>query len=982
MSSFIPFFLVLGTLLFLFGFGSNQAPINSRQQIQPNSSYSKLPLAFEPNQGQADPSVKFLARGSGYTLFVTSQEAVLSLKKPHVSSRPMPGKGPRSKISTAPTPDNSPPNILRLKVEGAQAYPASEGLEQLPGISNYFIGNDPEKWRTNIPQYSRIAMRGLYPGVDMVYYGNQGKLEYDFVVQPGTDPASIHMKIEGAQGLQVNGQGELELQTAQGKVIFKAPTVYQGDQGQKKSLEGNYRMEEGSRVGFEVKDYDRSKPLVIDPVLDYSTYLGGTLGDVAFGIAVDSGGNAFVTGYTLSTDFPTSAGAYKTTTGGQEDVFVSKLNPAGTALLYSTYLGGAGNERGKRIALDNTGNAYVTGYTDSNNFPTSPGAFQTVLGGGLADAFIAKLNANGSGLIYSTYLGGNGDDGGLGIRLDSGGNAYVAGYAESVNFPTTPGAYQTANAGGYDAFVAKLNSAGTGLIYSTFLGGSGFDLGFGIALDSGGNAFVTGSTDSANFPTSPGAFQTANGGLGDGFVAKLNAVGSALVYSTYLGGNTNDDCLAIAVDSSGYAYVTGEAQSANFPTTAGAFQTVYLGWGYQHVFVTKMNPLGTGLVYSTYLEGLIWDQGDAITVDSSGNAYITGFAQSPDFPMIAGAFQTVKNTGNDEAFMSVVNPVGTGLLYSTYLGGTFGSQGGDIALDSSGNIYVAGITPSFDFPTTAGVFQGATAGSDEAFVTKFDSSIIIQSTPTNSPTNTPSSTATNSPTITPTSTPTNSSTQTPTNTSSFTATNSLTPTPTNSATNSPTITPISTPTNSPTITNTPTITFTPTQTFTPTNTNSATNSPTQTPTKTPTNTSTWTYTFTVTNTPINTFTPTNSFTPTWTPTKTFTPTITYTPTNTPTFPPDCDTFYVSKNLFNPSQGPVSIYVEYCSDLGGDFAMNVYNTAGEHIRALDSRHLTGPFYASYLWDGINKYGDPCASGVYLLQEVNPFKQKTKRVLLVR
>ena len=733
--------------------------------IQLQQGYGKLPLGFEPNEGQADPQVQFLARGSGYTLFVTAQEAVLSLKKPNALSRPLPGKGFHSKILPIPIPDTTAPTVLRLSLEGAQTNPAFETLEQLPGISNYFIGKDPAHWHTRIPQYSKVAARGLYPGVDMVYYGNQGKLEYDFVVQPGADPGAIHMKVDGAQDVQVNGQGDMELTTARGKVVLRAPSVYQQVEGQKNTLEGSYRLEEGNRVGFEVKYYDRSKPLVIDPVLDYSTYLGGSGDDFVQGIAVDAGGDAYLTGETYSPNFPTTPGAAQTVLDGSEDVFVTKLNASGTALVYSTYLGGSNGDEGNGIAVDGNGYAYVTGYTESTDFPTTSGAYLATYGGGTSTAFILRLNPSGTVLAYSTYLGGSGWDEGWAIALDSGADAYITGMTQSTNFPTTTGAYQPALAGSQNAFVAKLNTGLSGnasLVYSTYLGGNGGDFGYGIAVDSYGNAYVTGMTDSTHFPTTTGAYQTALAGIGlypqNAFVAKLNPAGMGtadLVYSTYLGGNTYDMGSGIALDSAGNAYVTGMTQSTNFPTTAGAYQTTPGGGGDPDAFVTKLNPAGAALAYSTYLGGNNYDEGRAIAVDPGGNAYVTGLTDSTNFPTTTGAYQTTL-AGGGNAFITQLNPAGTALAYSTFLGGSDFDQGYGIALDTSGNIYVTGVTNSNNFPTTAGVYQSALGGSGatNVFIAKFSSdSPTPTPTATGSPTNTSSMTVTPTVTSSPTSSP-------------------------------------------------------------------------------------------------------------------------------------------------------------------------------------------------------------------------------------
>ena len=744
------------------------------KKLELASAYGKFPLSFEANQGQTNPRVKFLSRGSGYSLFLTPTEAVLTLRSSSresqvkgqkaVAERPglLSGRAAANKFrkerSAADLQDKSAVQeaVLRMKLVGANPAPKISGVDELPGKTNYFIGNDPKKWRTNVPTYAKVNYQRVYPGVDLVYHGTQGKLEYDFVVAPGADPGVIRLSFEGAERLELGAQGDLVLRTAAGELRQHKPVVYQEVAGARHAVSGSYVSRGQSEVGFEIARYDASQPLIIDPVLSYSTYLGGGNFDEGLGIAVDSAGNAYVAGSTGSTNFPTTTGAFQTTFGGGRNAFVTKLNPTGSALVYSTYLGGSLFDEGLGIAVDATGSAYVTGDTQSSNFPTTPGAFQTTFGGGFSDAFVTKLNPTGTALVYSTYLGGDNFDGSSGIAVDSGGNAYVAGGTDSANFPTTPTAFQTTFGGGtcfggpcFDAFVTKLNPTGTARVYSTFLGGGDSDTGNAIALDSSGNAYVTGGTGSADFPTTPGAFQMTYGGgicgvppnalpCPDAFVTKLNPTGTAPpVYSTYLGGSSFFDVgFGIAVDpgcgpapaAPCNAYITGFTESANFPTTPTAFQTTF--GGFSDAFVTKLNPTGTApLVYSTYLGGSNLDEGSGIAVDSGGIAYVKGGTGSANFPTTPTAFQTTLGGGFD-AFVTKLNPTGTApLVYSTYLGGSSYEQldpsffgaivHSGITVDSLGSAYVTGITSSTDFPTTAGAFQPAFGGDDgDAFVAK------------------------------------------------------------------------------------------------------------------------------------------------------------------------------------------------------------------------------------------------------------------------
>jgi len=701
-------------------------PFAAAAETRVSQSYGKLPLHFEANQGQTHQDVRFLARGSGYSLYLTPTEAALTLTK-QVSPARKPAAHGKSEPRGAATG-----TALRISFAGANPRPRVTGLEELPGKANYFIGNDPAKWRTNVPTYAKVRYTDLYPRIDLLYYGNQRQLEYDLVVRPGADPTRIVLDIQGADRLQVDAQGDLVLQMTVGPIRQRKPVIYQEIDGVRKDIPGGYVLKGEHQVGYKVAAYDASQPLVIDPVLSYSTYLGSSDEEGETRIAVDAAGNAYVAGETVSSNFPTTAGAFQTTFGGgvfgAGDAFVTKLNPTGSALVYSTYLGGSSSDAGYGIAVDAAGNAYVTGGTGSTDFPTTIGAFQTTKGGGFRDAFVTKLNPTGSALVYSTYLGGSGDDYGEGIKLDAAGNAYVTGGTGSTVFPTTAGAFQrTFGAPVCDgctsnAFVTKLDPTGSALVYSTYLGGSGRDGGWGIAVDTLGNAYVTGSTTSStNFPTTTGAFQTTyGGGFGEAFVTKLNPTGSALVYSTYLGGSGGESGRGIAVDTLGNAYVTGGTSSTDFPTTAGALKTTSPGGG---AFVTKLNPTGSALVYSTYLGGSGNDYGYGIAVDTLGNAYMTGVTFSTDFPTTPGAIQTTFGGGGGffrggDAFVTKLNPTGSALVYSTYLGGLGSDTGFAIALEYP-NAYVTGHTLSRNFPTTTGAFQTMHGGGfQDAFVTK------------------------------------------------------------------------------------------------------------------------------------------------------------------------------------------------------------------------------------------------------------------------
>ncbi len=688
-------------------------------------SFGQIPLGFEANQGQTGADTHFLARGRGYSMFLTGAGPVLALRK-------SPAHPATKEDEHARAIDHI---LLRLKLVGANPAPLVAGLEEGTGKVNYFIGNDPTKWRTNVPTYGKVKYEAVYPGVDLVYYGNQQQLEYDFVVAPGADPRAITLDFEGTEKLRVklSADGSLLLRTTGGELRLRKPSIYQETNGARREVSGGYVLRGKHQVGFQVGPYEATKPLIIDPVLLYSTYLGGGGEDNSSGVVVDSTG-IYLAGLTVSTNFPTAGPPYQSTNGGDYDAFVTKLNPSGSALIYSTYLGGNSTDYGLGLAVDASGNAYITGLTASTNFPTAGPPYQSTNGGGL-DAFVTKLNSTGSALLYSTYLGGSNSDFAIGIAVDASGNAYVTGRTDSTNFPTAGTPFQSTSGGGIDAFVAKLNPSASGapsLVYSTYLGGSGEDRANGIVADASGNAYVTGRTASTNFPLAGTPYQSTNGGNFDVFVTKLNPTGSALLYSTYLGGSGDDRGFSIARDSSNNVYVTGRTRSTNFPTTPGAFQPTH-GSGLcgsppelcLDAFVAKLNPAapgGASLVYSTFLGGNRDDEGEGIAVDGSGNASVTGYTDSTDFPT-ANAFQPVCGmgcgTGFVDVFVTKLNPTGSSLVFSTYLGGSSSDYGIAVFVDGSGNVYVSGETFSNNFPTV-NPYNGNWGGDYDAFVAKID----------------------------------------------------------------------------------------------------------------------------------------------------------------------------------------------------------------------------------------------------------------------
>ncbi len=557
--------------------------------------FGHLPLRFEVNKGQADPKVKFLSRGNGYAFFISRGEAVMSLTGAQSSDLGLADSQTTGSLRTSENPQSqvrhSRPTVLKMRLVGHNASAELAAREELSGKSNYLIGNDPAGWRTAVSAYAKVEQKNIYRGIDMVYYGNQQQLEYDFIVAPSSTPDLIEMAFEGVEQLRIDASGDLILSTSAGNVVQKKPFAYQQDGEARREIAARYVLKGKHRVGFKVGSYDRTKELVIDPVIAYSSYLG--VEGLGSDIAMDAAGNIYFAGFTTAATLPVTSGAYQSQghtnarAGQQEDGFVVKLNAAGNQLVYATYLGGDGYDRVDALAVDADGQCYLTGSTISVNFPVTQGAFKTSSGLGCADylgistpcydAFLTKLNPTGSALVYSTLIGGSDGDYGGNLEIDEARNAYVIGYTYSPDFPVTPGAFQSAYKGRADSFVIKMHAEGSAPVYSTYLGGSsidapiiGLNAEMGLAIDSQGNAYVTCATISDDFPTTEGAFQTTLKGL-DAFVTKLNASGTGLVYSTFLGGSANDGILAIALDESGNAYLAGATTSLDFPTV-NAFQ--------------------------------------------------------------------------------------------------------------------------------------------------------------------------------------------------------------------------------------------------------------------------------------------------------------------------------------------------------------------------------------------------------------------------
>jgi Beta-propeller repeat/Abnormal spindle-like microcephaly-assoc'd, ASPM-SPD-2-Hydin len=700
------------------------------------AAYGQLPLSFEANSGQTDSRVKFLARGDSYTLFLTDRDVTLRLDAPAAS--------PSSK------PTKSSASIVRIASAGSGPASQVEGLDLQPGRSNYLIGNNPARWHRNVPNYARVRYRNVYPGVDLFYYGNQGQLETDYVVGPGADPTKIALLIKGACSVRLDRATGVTLSTKSGDVHLHPPIAYQEVNGHRQEVAANY-VQRGSRlIGIQLGSYNAREPLIIDPVLVYSTFVGGSKPGFGNAIAVDSSGNVYITGSTSATDFPVTPGVFQPATKdvNQPTAYVSKLNAAGTALVFSTYLGGSGSqssgEAANAIAVDASGNVYVAGATSSADFPTQ-NPFQPInkASGTFSNCFLSELNPTGTLLLYSTYLGGTASDSCAGLALDVNANVYLTGFTSSLNFPVTPAtAIQTTNKTfNGTAFVTRMDTTkiGTGsLIYSTYFGGSGTDAGASIAVDSNFNAYITGKTTSADFPiTKTTAFQTAVKGTSfNAFIASMSTTtANTLNYSSYLGGTAptgpgvttmGDRGAGIALDKSFNAYVVGSVQSPDFPFTAGAFQLAPKNPSFT-VFVARFDTTKTGsasLIYSTALGGSKFDQGNGIAVDSQGNAFVTGFTDSTDFPTTPGAPQTTMNAA-ENAFLTVLNSSGAAALFSTFFGGSNSDFANAIAIDSasSPNAYITGVAGSPNFPTTPGSFQ-TTFKTANPFIVKMTPSAV------------------------------------------------------------------------------------------------------------------------------------------------------------------------------------------------------------------------------------------------------------------
>jgi hypothetical protein len=724
---------------------------------QTAAAFGGTPLCFEANQGQANSPAQFVARGHDYQFLITPVETQFILRKAaapafSLSLDRREVAGPRM-FST---------RTVRMQFVGADPQAQILGDEELPGKINYLIGNDPAQWHANVATFARVKVEQLHPGISLVYYGNQQQLEYDFTIAPGADPSVITIHFDGVDKVSISAQGELVLTLGDDEIRQPRPEIYQWDGGARKEISGGYRLVDAHTVAFAVGKYNHDLPLVIDPILSYSTYFGGNAGEIAWAVAVDTNGFVYVAGQTFSTRFTTNvpfstAGAYQTNYhGGAQagDAFVAKFNQTGSnlALAYLTYLGGSADDAAYGLAVDGAGNAFVAGATDSKDFPVKnavgsgtniSGIIDKQLGIYPTDAFVAELNPGGSNLVYSTYLGGESSEAAYGVALDPSGNAYVTGFTFSTNFPVKNALQKhLACTNSFDlnanAFVSEITNGGGALVFSTYFGGTNYDEGRGIAVDSSNCVYVTGFTASTNFPNTNSFQKYLNGATNhtianDAFVAKFDSTGTNLVYSTYLGGTNNDMALGIAVDGSGNAYVTGSTVSTNFPNTAtgvpylsnGLFNNSFYGLIVTtNAFLTQIKWDGTNasIGYSAVFGGNNNDVGWGVAVDPAGDAFVVGTASSTNFPCYptnnAGYLRTTNSGGND-VFVTAFNPGASALLYSMYLGGSRDDRGYGIAVDPLDSAYIVGQTISTNYPVTNNI-PGLVArnGSNDVFLAK------------------------------------------------------------------------------------------------------------------------------------------------------------------------------------------------------------------------------------------------------------------------
>jgi len=634
---------------------------------------TNLPLYFEPNQGQAHPQVEFLSRGNGALSYLTGHDAIFTV-----------GGSP-----------------VRMHLAGAAAA-KPEGMDRLPGVSSYFRGQDSSKWHTGIPQFAKVRYHDVYPGIDLVYYGTKGNVEYDFRIAAGADPGRIHIAYGGTGKLRIDTNGDLIVATPTGEMRQRRPKVYQGNI----EIAASYRIEARDRVGLKLAAYDRKKALVIDPVLQYSTYFGGPGEDGAYAVKLDAAGNIYIGGSLAVPQSDSNPFSSGTDPYGATEAAVIKFSPSQNAILYVAHVGSDAMNFLRDLAVDSTGATYMAGITSSTDFPLVNPTVSSNLSSGSFFTFVSKIAADGQTLVYSTYLGGNAPDQATSIAVDAGGNAFVVGGVLSNDFPTLNALYPSGGGPG-GAFLTKFSPTGT-MLFSTLYQGAG-----GVAkvvVDASGNVYMVGSTGSSNFPLKNSYLRYPVPGSAPAYAVKLSGDGQTVLYSSLFGGSTADSAATAAVDAQGNLYVGGTTTSTDFPVlNAVQSQASYGG----DAFITELNPQGNGLVFSTYLGGTSLDAVNAIAVNPAGNIYIAGATESQDFPQVNPLFPwPTKTTSGVQVspFIAAFSPAGQALMYSTFIGGSSGDEATGIAADSAGNAYVVGEARSSDFPVTANAYQSTFGG--------------------------------------------------------------------------------------------------------------------------------------------------------------------------------------------------------------------------------------------------------------------------------
>jgi hypothetical protein len=660
---------------------------------------------FIENRGQVHEAVKYYSPGCRVGVYFTPEAVVLDLREAQRGREFKGCREPQSQKDADPVSKRG--CAVWLEFGNANPSPIIEARGELPGRYNYFLGNNPDGWRTDVPAYSEIVYHGLWPGVSLAYRMDKGRLVYRIFGTSEADPSQVHITCHGADRIHELENGDYRIDTSAGSLVETCPHGF--------DEEGGFSWDSG------IQDSDEGTTAKDNPAsLLWSTFLGGAGTEMPMhGICVDNWGSVYVIGHTNSSDFPTTPGAYEQVHSGIDDVFVAKLNPSGSDLVYATFLGGSSEEHGRDIVVDSQGNVILIICVHSTDFPTTAGAYDTSHNGQV-DVGVVKLNAAGNDLVYSTFVGGARWEIPFSVDLDSSGYAYIAGQTQTTAFPTTPGAYDNIYGGSSEAFVIKLNPTGSDLVYSTFLGGASSETAYSIAVDSWGDVYVTGMTSSSDFPTTPGAFDETLGQSGDVFVTKVNATGSDVVYSTFLGAGGEDVGQGIAADHDGCAYVCGVTYSNNFPSTPGAFQESHHDPAYAEGFVTKLNPMATDLEFSTFVGATYNDELLDIRINGVGQSFVAGWSGSWDFPTTASAFDQSYN-GYPDVIVARLNAAGSDLEYSTFLGADQREFALAIDIDTAGSAYVCGATGSSSFPTTPGAYDDTYNGGEwDTIVAKLD----------------------------------------------------------------------------------------------------------------------------------------------------------------------------------------------------------------------------------------------------------------------